>query len=76
MSIDPAEPCAGEWFLNWGTGVEGHWFVQIECNGGDVGDCGWVQPLDLEQTGCVTSEDVLEFEDAHERHRTLVKKTA
>lgn len=69
MSIDHAEPCPGDWVLTWGTSVDGHWNIQIECNGGNSGDCGWTLPLDFDSSDCITGEDLREYEDAHLRYR-------
>lgn len=69
MSTDLTPPCPGDFFLRWGTTAEGDWRVQIECNGGDVGDCGWFLTLDLDSDDGVTSDDVREYEEAHHEHR-------
>jgi hypothetical protein len=66
---NPEIPCSGEGYLHWSLDDDGQWHIEIECNGGDVGDCGWFLTLDLDSTDGITSEDLREFEDAHEVHR-------
>jgi hypothetical protein len=62
-------PCSGEAYLHWGLGEDGEWHVEIECNGGDAGDCGWRVLLDLDTPGGITSEEMNDLDEAHFAHR-------
>jgi hypothetical protein len=62
-------PCSGEAYLHWGLGEDGEWQVEIECNGGEAGDCGWRVVLDLDSTDGITSEELNDLDEAHYAHR-------
>lgn len=72
MTTETAPRCHGDSFLRWGTTAEGEWHVQIECNGGADGDCGWFLTLDLDSDDGLTSDDLREYQDRHELHRTAL----
>jgi hypothetical protein len=65
----PEMPCSGETYLHWSLSDDAQWRVEIECNGGDVGDCGWRVVLDLDMTDGITSEELNDLDEAHYAHR-------
>jgi hypothetical protein len=68
--MTPSEiPCSGEAYLHWDFGDDGAWHVEIECNGGEAGDCGWRVALDLDSTDGITSEELNDLDEAHFAHR-------
>jgi hypothetical protein len=62
-------PCSGETYLNWTLEEDGQWRIQIECNGGEDGDCGWRVPLELDSTDGISSEDLNDLDELHYTHR-------
>jgi hypothetical protein len=69
-------PCSGENYLHWGLNEDGQWHVQVECNGGEAGDCGWRVVLDLDSTDGITSEELNDLDEAHYAHREGVDDDA
>jgi hypothetical protein len=65
----PNLPCSGETYLHWSLDGDAEWRIEIECNGGDAGDCGWRVALDLDSTDGITSEELNDLDEAHYAHR-------
>jgi hypothetical protein len=68
-------PCSGEYYLYWGPDEDAEWRVEIACNGGADGDCGWRVVLDLDSTDGITSEELNDLDEAHYAHRDEVVST-
>jgi hypothetical protein len=66
---NPEIPCSGEAYLHWSLDDDGQWHIEIECNGGDAGDCGWRVVLDLDSTDGITSEELNDLDEAHYAQR-------